>query len=145
MKEKSSIILLVLIFLVLGIVSSYLVLFYSSFNFSDSELIINNNIVTEKLTYNTDKDYHTLYRNFETPISGYNPYSDYISISGVNCSSGSAYARSNTGIMQFLQKSVNSSYTLMKYGKKFDYEILNDILKRNFKEEYEKAEENLEK
>ena len=111
MKEKSSIILLVLIFLVLGIVSSYLVLFYSSFNFSDSELIINNNIVTEKLTYNTDKDYHTLYRNFETPISGYNPYSDYISISGVNCSSGSAYARSNTGIMQFLQNGISTQFT----------------------------------
>jgi uncharacterized membrane protein len=111
MKERSSIILLVLIFLFFGILTPYLVLFYSGFNFSDSEIIINNNIVTEKLTYHTDKDYHTLYRNFETPISSYNLNSDYISISEVNCSSGSAYSRSHDSSMQFLQNDISTKFT----------------------------------
>lgn len=48
-------------------------------------------------------------------------------------------------IMQFLDKELMSSYTLKKFNKKYDYKELDKILKKNFKQEYIKAQENLKK
>jgi len=49
-----------------------------------------------------------------------------------------------TEIMQFLNKDYTTSYILINFSKKYNYDILNNILKRNFKKEYEKSKELLE-
>lgn len=46
-------------------------------------------------------------------------------------------------IMQFLKLDFTSSYTLMKFGKKYSYDNLKKILKDNFHSQYEKALEKL--
>lgn len=42
-------------------------------------------------------------------------------------------------ILMFINKEYLTSYILMEFGDKYDYEILNKILKDNFKKEYEYA------
>ena len=44
-------------------------------------------------------------------------------------------------ILMFLNKNYFSSYTLRYFGDKYEYGILDDYLKSNFKTAYEKAEE----
>ena len=39
-------------------------------------------------------------------------------------------------ILMFLNKKYSTSYTLMKFGKKYDYDTLENIIKNNFKQEY---------
>ena len=48
-------------------------------------------------------------------------------------------------IMQFLKNKIMTSYTLIKFHKKYEYDELNKILKKNFKSEYEKAKNNIKK
>jgi len=43
-------------------------------------------------------------------------------------------------IIQFLEKQITSSYTLLKYENKYSYEELDNILKNNFSDEYKEAE-----
>lgn len=40
-------------------------------------------------------------------------------------------------ILMFLNKKYSTSYTLMEFGKKYDYDTLENIIKNNFKQEYE--------
>jgi hypothetical protein len=42
-------------------------------------------------------------------------------------------------IIQFLSNNHTSSYTLMNFGNKYDYDYLDSVLKDNFKTEYERA------
>ena len=82
---------------------------YSQFTFYKAELNINGNIIEEKLYYNPNKQYHTLYRDFETPIyapinnnysfalAKYN--SNNINIISVECDSGIPYYKDSDGIM----------------------------------------------
>lgn len=44
-------------------------------------------------------------------------------------------------ILMFLNKNTFSSYILRYFGNKYEYGILDDYLKSNFKTAYEKAEE----
>jgi hypothetical protein len=91
---------LVAVLLLLSIGGFYLNLFYASFTFSSATLEFSGNSVTERLAYTPDKPYHTLYRNFVTPISSTgNSYQslDHITISSVGCSAGTSYYKSPDG------------------------------------------------
>jgi len=48
-----------------------------------------------------------------------------------------------TELMQFLNNNYASSYVLLKFGKKFEYEVLKNILKSLYPVEFEKAENNI--
>lgn len=95
MKESKTIILITILFLILGSTALYFSLFSTKFNFYKSELEINELQVNEKLSYKPDKDYHTLYRNFnikETAASiSPNKISNGITVSEVNCEDGTPY------------------------------------------------------
>ena len=69
MDERKEVIILCLIFLVIGAIAFYLTIFFTDFNFYKTKLDINSNIIKETLYYKANKPYHTLYRNFETPIT----------------------------------------------------------------------------
>jgi uncharacterized membrane protein len=98
MKERTQLGILIIILLALGLAFAYFTIIYSSFTFYKSELNINGNIIEEKLYYNPNKPYHTLYRNFETPVtSSDNPLPNHIQITDVTCSQGIQYYDDNIG------------------------------------------------
>jgi len=105
MKERTQITILVVGLIILGILCVGMISVVTKFTFSASEIRVNGSIVNEKLTYKLfNKEYHTIYRNFLTPIipSDTSKYptdtstvlgKDYISINKVRCSAGTAYYR----------------------------------------------------
>lgn len=104
MDERKEVIIIVLVLLAIGITLSLITVFYTSFNFNKSELTVKDNIINEKLNYHTNKQYHTLYRNFLSPITyeeSYKPSSHdgYVFIYSVNCSDGQAYAKRSGSYM----------------------------------------------
>ena len=73
----------------------FLLLFFRGnpdFNFYSSKIVIDGQNITEELHFKPDKDYHTLYRNFENKIYFFhhaNIYSkNYFLIKSVDCSHG---------------------------------------------------------
>jgi len=92
MGEKRKIFFIALIILLAGLFIYQLENTSFKFNFSKTELTINETEIKERLTYFTDEPYHTLYRNFKNPILE-NPalFSDSIFIRKVFCSSGTPY------------------------------------------------------
>ncbi|MDP3881773.1 MAG: DUF2207 domain-containing protein [Nanoarchaeota archaeon] len=95
MKESVVVALICVLLLIGGGVFAYFSAFKTDFNFYKSELKILANNVSEKLSFQPDKDYHTLYRNFFTPITFYETDSgDSIKITNVECEKGTAYANS---------------------------------------------------
>ncbi len=44
-------------------------------------------------------------------------------------------------IIQFLGQNYRTSYTLLKFGDKYSFDVLDSILRNNFKTEYEEAKE----
>ncbi|HPD81748.1 MAG TPA: DUF2207 domain-containing protein [Candidatus Pacearchaeota archaeon] len=73
----------------------------SKFNFYSSKIVVDGQNIQEELHYNPDKDYHTLYRNFESEIYSINKsdiYSkNYFLIKGVKCSHGNYYFKDYYG------------------------------------------------
>ncbi|VVB78980.1 Uncharacterised protein [uncultured archaeon] len=104
MKERNLAITITLILAILGIILGVLfssgILFsnnftnsYYEFNFYKSDLKINGTHVEEKLYYTPDKNYHTLFRNFESLITPKGDYSvkNSVIINSVNCGAGNPY------------------------------------------------------
>jgi uncharacterized membrane protein len=91
MKERNVVIIISSILLILGVVTIYLSLTLTSFTFSKTELAFNGINVQEKLFYNTNKAYHTLYRDFQTKLSDSILTEDYIKINKVRCEQGENY------------------------------------------------------
>ncbi len=114
MKERNLAILITLILIIMGLfiglITSFLVLFitsgnidtsYNEFNFYKSELDINGTYIKETLYYQTDKPYHTLFRNFQSKITAKNSFvKNSISIDSVECQEGSAYFRISNNCYQ---------------------------------------------
>lgn len=105
MKEKAVAIIITIILIILGLIvgifSSYvysgiidLQTPYNEFNFYSSKLEINGTNIIETLNYIPDKDYHTLFRNFESTITTKNSnIKNSITIESVNCEKGTPYFR----------------------------------------------------
>lgn len=106
MEEKTTIILLVTILTIIGLGVFSFSLGYNEFNFYKSELTINGNKINEKIYFKPDQKYHTLFRNFNSPIKFSNKTSlkNYILIKNVSCSEPNAYARDNTGSCKFFEE-----------------------------------------
>jgi uncharacterized membrane protein len=118
MKEKTVVGIIVLILLLMGGAVYYLQLNSSGFNFYKSELTINGSQIQEKLSYLTDKEYHTLYRNFQSYIadSGAN-VANSISIKEVSCSEGTSYFRT----ISRCYNNLGVATTCMAYTEKNEY------------------------
>jgi uncharacterized membrane protein len=100
MREGKIVAISVIILFVIGCLNIYASIFlFQDFNFDKSEITINGNNVQEKLTYNTNKEYHTLYRTFITPLAIDNSSSENIQITSVECPQGTPYVY--TGDYQF--------------------------------------------
>jgi uncharacterized membrane protein len=92
MQEKTSVLIITGILLLIGGIIYYLQLNSSDFNFYKSELLINSNNIEEKLSYSPDKNYHTLYRNFQSYVSSSEEvYPNSVLINKVHCSDGTPY------------------------------------------------------
>jgi len=111
MKEKTSILIIAVFLLLVGFTIFYFSLYISSFNFYKAEIAIEGNRVTEKIYFEPDKPYHTLYRNFESPIffEEHNT-TNYIQVDNVTCSDGSPYVKNFYGVEKFFQDRLSSVY-----------------------------------
>lgn len=99
MKESSLITLLIFAFALAGLSIFFLSSQNTEFNFYKSEISANGKILTEKLYFNPDKEYHTLYRNFQSWVFVYftQGETNYVHIKEVKCSSGAPYIRDYYG------------------------------------------------
>ncbi|MFA5258779.1 MAG: hypothetical protein WC402_01780 [Candidatus Pacearchaeota archaeon] len=107
MKEKNLAIIITIIILISGIIigiitsTAYVAILsgnsistYNEFNFYKSELEINGTHIKETLNFETDKSYHTLFRNFESTVTVKdNPKTNSVSIESVECALGTPYFR----------------------------------------------------
>jgi len=116
MREKSKIIILSTILVLVGLGIYFLESNQTKFNFNKSELKIDGEKITENISFSPDKSYHTLYRNFLNPIVTKNyVIKNSIEIINVECSSGTPYF--NTQKDCFSSEDVCLSYTeLNEYG-----------------------------
>jgi len=94
MKETRLVIVVVSIFVALGLIVLYFsVILSPAFNFYKTELTIDGATINEKLYFEPDKDYHSLFRTFDSPIysqgKSYNLNS--VEIKDVGCKTGQAY------------------------------------------------------
>lgn len=115
MKERTLAIIITVILLIIGlIIGSISGLFasaiysslsggsqssaYTDFNFYRSDLDINGTNIKETLYFLTDKEYHTLFRDFESIITTKDntDIKNSIAIVSVDCTSGTPYFRINT-------------------------------------------------
>jgi len=128
MKEKPKVIIICLILLVIAIGINYFNFFSADFNFYRSELTINGTNINEKIFFNPNKNYHTLYRNFYDPLIAEDlSYPNSISINNVKCSQGKNYVYSNFGQCfsyedKLIQKNCMPYTELNEYGCGFGYE-----------------------
>ncbi|HRZ85558.1 MAG TPA: DUF2207 domain-containing protein [Candidatus Paceibacterota bacterium] len=100
MRETKLVSIVVMILILLGVASILISIFFSfEFNFYKSEISVNGNNIQEKLFYNTDKDYHTLFRNFVSPVlaKGSTPYFESIEVTSISCQDGNPYVYTNDG------------------------------------------------
>lgn len=97
MGEKSLILFLILIFAAAGLFIFFISSESSEFNFHKAEISSNGHIITEKIFFKPDKDYHTLFRNFQSPVYIQGQGRNYIIVTDVKCSSGTSYVRDNFG------------------------------------------------
>jgi uncharacterized membrane protein len=123
MKEKKVITILFVIFLVAGLGIFFFSDSYNEFNFYESEITINGKQVTEKLYFKTDKPYHTLFRNFESPVIAKGESKtpiNYMEVSNVECSEGEAYVRDSYGKCTYYRDNDNPIYC-MPYTENKEY------------------------
>jgi len=98
MKEGNVILMLILIFAVAGLFVFFISAHNFVFNFYKSDVNANGKTITEKLYFNTDKPYHTLYRNFASHIySSPVQEKNFIEIKNVTCSAGVSYMKDYYG------------------------------------------------
>lgn len=110
MKEKQKIILVCIFLILIWMASAYFVLVKQKFNFSGSDIKLIGNNIDEILMFYTDDSYHTLFRNFETPVGIMNTGA-YILINGVECPYGKGYYEDYYGKLNtFLQPTFSSLY-----------------------------------
>lgn len=105
MKEKTIAIIITIILLVIGLLLGMISPIFSfdklktnsnnKFNFYKSKLDINGREISETLYFHTDKNYHTLFRNFDSPLTINNETKNSVRINSVKCSAGTAYFRIN--------------------------------------------------
>jgi hypothetical protein len=111
MKERSSITILVVSLVILGVLCVCMDSLVTKFTFSTSELQISGNTIIEKLTYKPFfKEYHTLYRNFLTPIETHGE-DEYITITTVRCGDGLAYYNDFNNQFNSLSSKTRLAYT----------------------------------
>ncbi|MBS3100292.1 hypothetical protein J4463_03720 [Candidatus Pacearchaeota archaeon] len=95
-------IIAIILFVVMWSAIFYVLTVHPDFTFSSSKLDINEKEVKETLVYISDKDYHTLYRNFDsTIVSQQETGIESIKVKGVECSFGTAYIRFNDQCLYF--------------------------------------------
>jgi len=135
MNEKLKIAIVCFIVFVISLSIFCVSLFYTRFNFYQTELRVDGVNVKETLHYNPNKDYHTLFRNFESPVTvseSLNYYlSEYVQIRNVVCNNGRAYFREIQGLCySFENEKVDLNpisclgYTeANEYGCGFGYEL----------------------
>ncbi|MFA5797069.1 MAG: DUF2207 domain-containing protein [Candidatus Woesearchaeota archaeon] len=112
MRERTSITIIVVIFLIIGAFNAYLAIYPATFNFHSAELQLQGNNVEETVSYTPNKDYHTLYRNFVTPIvTTLVAGTDSITITQVECSSGTSYYQDVNGQYYSTSDSQKLAYT----------------------------------
>jgi uncharacterized membrane protein len=105
MDERKEVVIVCLALLALGVIFFFISILYSfGFNFNKAELNIQGNLVNEKLYYHTDKQYHTLFRNFKTPTiiessesSSVSSEDGFILVDSVSCKEGTPYAKNSFG------------------------------------------------
>lgn len=122
MKEKRSITILFIIFLVVGLSIFFFSVSYTEFNFYKSEITVQGKTITETLYYKPDKPYHTLYRNFASPVFSTIPSfkkNNYLKVSNVECSAGEAYVRDYSGRCTYYNQ--NNKTTCMLYTENNEY------------------------
>ena len=94
MQEKNLIFLICGIIFVLSFIATYFFLFNTDFNFYKSEIRIEGDIISETLYFKPNKDYHTLFRTFKSPLFfDKEGTGEYVQVLEVNCGEGIAYAR----------------------------------------------------
>ncbi len=127
MKERTAVAIITLIFLASGIAAAYLSLSSAPFNFYKSEISVNNNLVSEKLYFSPDIDYHTLFRSFKSYIANPNQQiPNSISIEELACSAGAPYYRTvskcyNESLLEFKTCFANTEQN--EYGCSFGSNI----------------------
>jgi uncharacterized membrane protein len=111
MKERNITIIITIILVILGLIiglitsAVYIAILsgtsfnpYNEFNFYKSELDINGTHIKETLNFQTNQDYHTLFRNFQSTITTKNNQNiaNSVSIDSVKCQAGNPYFRIST-------------------------------------------------
>ncbi len=110
MRELPAAIIITIVLLALGGIAFYFETSRADFNFYKAELTIQDTTIKEKLYFNTDNEYHTLYRNFADkviaiPAQG---LQNYIEIKNVSCQAGSPYTKNFNGIIYEFPNVYNS-------------------------------------
>ena len=123
MIEGVIVIFLVIFFSLAGLVLFFSEELYGEFNFHKSEITINGKFVTEKLYFKTDKQYHTLYRNFKDHIIDFdtNFYKNYMKIINVSCLSGKPYIKDISGNCNFFINNTKTGDNCLPYTEKNEY------------------------
>ncbi len=96
---------------------------YSEFNFHSANLVLNEAQVDETLTFRPDKRYHTLYRNFESPVYAVGSSvssGQHILVNNVICSEGTPYVRDKSSRCTVFQDQVIKS-DCMAYTENNEY------------------------
>jgi hypothetical protein len=100
-NPELSVILTITVILVLGGIAVILLGIGQEFNFYSSKIVVNGNNINEELHFLPNKPYHTLYRNFASPVFSKNSVNvqskNYLKFNDVKCSAGNAYLRDYTG------------------------------------------------
>jgi uncharacterized membrane protein len=91
MKEKTKVIIITIVLLLLGVLAVYFSMFATTFTFTRTELTFSENKVQEILFYTPNQNYHTLFRSFQTQLSDNVAKGDYIKIENVTCHEGTEY------------------------------------------------------
>jgi len=111
MKESKAVAIIVTILVILGILNIiYFSLWSGGFNFSKSEITINGNNIQENLLFHTNKEYHTLFRNFITQITVEDNNIENIKINSLSCQSGIPYVLTSYGFYTFNQSFLSSPH-----------------------------------
>jgi hypothetical protein len=115
MKERTSAIIitviLIIIGLIIGAITSAIVILmssenfeipYTDFNFYKSQLDINGTHVKETLYFQTNQDYHTLFRTFQSTITTKNNINakNSVTINTVTCEQGTPYFKINNNCFE---------------------------------------------
>lgn len=96
MREEKAVAIWFVVLLIVGLLNiAYFFFFSSPFNFNKAEIKINNNAIEERLYFHTNREYHTLYRNFVSKIGS--DQNSEILIKEVACSKGLPYFKDYDG------------------------------------------------